>query len=73
LNSGKVVREKELVVASIKSDDTSWLSEELPEWKANVYVVDDPNANLTVPFNKGHETMAYLTSVSQIPERSFES
>lgn len=52
---------KGIVVASVKSDDTSWLAEELPDWHANVYVTDDPHAKLTVPKNKGREAMAYLT------------
>ena len=56
-------REKELVVASLKGDDTAWLKEFLPDWRANVYVVDDPEANLTVSRNKGRESMVYLTWV----------
>jgi len=51
----------ELVVASLKGDDTSWLPEYLPQWKANVYIVNDQSANLTVPKNKGREGMVYLT------------
>ena len=52
---------KELVVASVASDNTTWLEEYLPDWDANVYVADDPTAALTVPENKGREAMAYLT------------
>lgn len=52
---------KEIVVASVKSDDTSWVAEHLPEWRARIYVADDPNAEFTVPKNKGHESMVYLT------------
>ena len=52
---------KSIVVASVKSDDTRWLAEELPEWHASVYVADDPYAKLTVPKNKGREAMSYLT------------
>jgi hypothetical protein len=51
----------QFVAPSLKNDDTAWLGEYFPEWKANVYVVDDQNASLTVPENKGHEAMAYLT------------
>lgn len=50
-----------LVVASIKNDDTSWLFKHFPDWHKSIYVVDDPNAPLTVPLNKGRESMAYLT------------
>ena len=51
----------ELVVASIRSDDVSWLQKYLPQWKANIYVVDDKSAPLTTPLNKGREAMVYLT------------
>ncbi|KAK2746789.1 hypothetical protein FQN57_002831 [Myotisia sp. PD_48] len=54
---------KELVVASIKSENTTWVSEELPDWPANIYNVDDPDAKLSVPMNKGREAMAYLTYI----------
>ena len=53
--------EKELVVASLKGDDTSWLDEHFKDWKKNVYVVDDPTASLTVKKNKGREAMPFLT------------
>ena len=51
---------KELVVASLKGDDTSWLHTYLSDWKANVYVVNDQTAALTVELNKGREAMVYL-------------
>ncbi|KAJ4407490.1 hypothetical protein N0V85_004360 [Neurospora sp. IMI 360204] len=51
----------ELVVASLKSENTSWVHEYLPDWPASIYVVDDPDAPLTVPKNKGNEAMVYLT------------
>ncbi|KAL1956907.1 hypothetical protein VTO42DRAFT_6654 [Malbranchea cinnamomea] len=54
---------KEIVVASLKDDDTSWLAEHLPDWKTQIYVADDPDAELTVPENKGHESMVYLTYI----------
>lgn len=54
-------REKELVVASLDSDDVSWLYDNIKDWTKNIYVVDNPAANLTVPVNKGRESMAYLT------------
>jgi hypothetical protein len=55
--------EKDMVVASVKSDNTSWLFENFPDWHKSVYVVDDKNAELTVPLNKGRESMVYLTYV----------
>ena len=56
-----ITLEKELVVASLVGDDISWLDEPFSDWKTNIYVVNDPNASLTVPKNKGREAMAYLT------------
>lgn len=53
--------QKALIVASIRAEDTSWVAEDLPDIDTYVYVNDDPNANLTVPSNKGHEAMTYLT------------
>ncbi|EEA22338.1 hypothetical protein TMatcc_008222 [Talaromyces marneffei ATCC 18224] len=53
----------ELVVASLKQQHTSWYSTYFPDWKSNIYVVDDPGASLTVPLNKGNEAMVYLTYI----------
>jgi hypothetical protein len=55
--------EKDMVVASMKSDNTSWLFENFPDWHKSVYVVDDKNAELTVARNKGRESMVYLTYI----------
>lgn len=52
---------KSFVVASIETDDTSWLHQYLAEWDVVRYVADDPKATFTVPQNKGREAMAYLT------------
>lgn len=65
-NSDKLARpitrkHKELVVARMKTDDTSWLSEYFPDWPQSIYVVDDKRAPLTVARNKGRESMVYLT------------
>ena len=57
----QTIPDKELVVASLVGDDTSWLDEPFSDWKTNIYVVNDPNASLTVPKNKGREAMVYLT------------
>lgn len=53
--------EKELVVASLSGDDTSWLHEYFDGWRKNVYVVNDVTAPLTVAVNKGREAMPFLT------------
>ncbi|CAI7600523.1 unnamed protein product [Penicillium glandicola] len=58
-----VPRRKEMVVASMKSDDTSWLLEYFPDWTKSIYVVDDKRAPLTVTRNKGRESMVYLTFI----------
>lgn len=54
----------ELVVASMRKENVTWLHEYLPNWKKNIYVVDDPTAEFTVPLNKGREAMVFLTWVS---------
>lgn len=54
-------KEKELVVASMAADDTSWLDEFFGDWTKNVYVVNNRSAPLTVPMNKGREAMPFLT------------
>lgn len=67
-----------LVVASQQSDNTTWVHSHLHGWQKHVYIVDDPQAGNTVPRNKGHEAMVYLTLVassftttaSQPPPRS---
>lgn len=52
---------KSMVVASMKSDDVSWLHNYFPDWHKSIYVVDDKKAQLTVKQNKGRESMVYLT------------
>jgi hypothetical protein len=56
-------RDVELVVASTKSEDTTWVHTYFSDWFPQVYVVDDPQARLTVPENKGREAMVYLTYI----------
>lgn len=56
----------ELVVSSMKNQDTSWYSTYFPDWKSNIYVVNDPSSSLTVPRYKGHEAMTYLTYISHV-------
>jgi hypothetical protein len=52
-----------VVVASQASENATWIAEAFPKWEQNVYHVDDPKAELTVPKNKGRESMVYLTYV----------
>ncbi|THC88245.1 hypothetical protein EYZ11_012306 [Aspergillus tanneri] len=49
-----------IVVGKLRSEDTDWVLQELPEWQHAVYTVDDPTAPLTVPQNKGRESNVYL-------------
>lgn len=51
----------EMVIASMKRENVTWLNDYLLEWKKNIYVVDDPEAELTVRVNKGREAMVFLT------------
>lgn len=54
-----------VVIASLKLEDTSWLAQldNDPNLSTAIYVVDDANATYTVPKNKGHEVMVYLTYI----------
>ena len=62
-NTGIKARRTAVVVASQSSENATWLEEYFPEWEKNIYRVDDANAPLTVPKNKGRESMVYLTYV----------
>ncbi|KAL1969613.1 hypothetical protein VTN77DRAFT_8166 [Rasamsonia byssochlamydoides] len=55
-----------LVIAKLQQDDTSWVDrivQEDPYLNGAVYTVDNTSAELTVPMNKGHEAMVYLTYI----------
>ncbi|KAF2798288.1 hypothetical protein K505DRAFT_233696 [Melanomma pulvis-pyrius CBS 109.77] len=52
-----------VVVASQQSEDPTWLDKYFPHWEKNIYKVDDKTAKLTVPKNKGRESMVYLTFI----------
>ena len=52
-----------VVVASQTSENATWIAEAFPQWEQYIYRVDDPGAKLTVPKNKGRESMVYLTYV----------
>ena len=48
----------------MKTEDISWISQELPpSLNVTAYVVDDPTAPLHPPKNKGHEVMIYLSYI----------
>lgn len=62
VNDGaKKQRRTAVVVASQASENATWLEEYFTSWERNIYRVDDPDAPLTVPKNKGRESMVYLT------------
>lgn len=63
---GAVAGDKIIVMASLESQDTSWVAEKLPDWQRAIYIVDPSESSsyeLTTPVNKGREAMAYLTYV----------
>jgi len=63
---GVLVGDKAIVMASLESDDTSWVAEWLPDWQRAIYHVNpsDPSSSvLATPVNKGREAMAYLTYI----------
>jgi len=45
----------------LQSEDVSWIPRELPDLDTKIYVVD--GADFSVPANKGHEGMVYLTYI----------
>ncbi|KAH7132168.1 hypothetical protein B0J11DRAFT_219181 [Dendryphion nanum] len=59
----KIPRRTAVVVASQRTENATWLEEYFPQWERNIYRVDDANAALTVPKNKGRESMVYLTYI----------
>ncbi|KAH7092008.1 hypothetical protein FB567DRAFT_588321 [Paraphoma chrysanthemicola] len=63
VNTGVKKRRTAVVVASQASENATWLQEYFPHWEKNIYRVDDPDAPLTVPMNKGRESMVYLTYI----------
>lgn len=70
--------DKIIVVPSLEREDVSWVVNELPEWQHAIYTVDPSSdkvrANtLTMPVNKGHEAMAYLTYIIDNYEGSVPS
>ncbi|KEY72453.1 hypothetical protein S7711_05128 [Stachybotrys chartarum IBT 7711] len=54
----------EMVVASMKKENITWLHDYLPDWEKSIYVVDDPSAQHTVSKNKGREAMVFLSYVA---------
>jgi hypothetical protein len=52
-----------VVVPKMKSEDISWLDEELSDTPKAIYVVDDKKAPLHPPKNKGNEAMVYLSYI----------
>ncbi|KAI9732884.1 MAG: hypothetical protein M1834_003824 [Cirrosporium novae-zelandiae] len=55
------VGDKVIVMAKLQSEDTSWVSNDLPDWQNAIYTVDNTTTPLHTPSNKGKESMAYLT------------
>jgi hypothetical protein len=52
-----------LVIARRESENVDWIHQDLPWLKTAIYTVDDPNAPLKPPKNKGREAMVYLTFI----------
>ncbi|KAG2416169.1 hypothetical protein HFD88_007362 [Aspergillus terreus] len=61
--------DKVIVMARLEEEPTGWVEEELPDWQSAIYVVNpsrvtiENESALKTPFNKGHESMAYLTYI----------
>ncbi|MCJ1288966.1 hypothetical protein MMC34_000497 [Xylographa carneopallida] len=54
---------KAIVIGKLASEDTSWVTRELPDWHPFIYSVDNTSAALHTPVNKGREALAYLSYV----------
>ncbi|TIA32884.1 hypothetical protein D6C78_07926 [Aureobasidium pullulans] len=55
-----------LVTASTVNEDTSWVEKELGNehgLSTRIYVTDNASSDYSVPLNKGHEAMVYLTYI----------
>ncbi|KAH8807544.1 hypothetical protein F5884DRAFT_674713 [Xylogone sp. PMI_703] len=55
--------DKVVVVGHLRNESIEWIAENLPDWQHAIYTVDDPDASLKPPTNKGHEAMVYLTYI----------
>lgn len=63
--------DKIIVMGKLKTEDTSWVAENLPDWQNAIYHVDERNPGpildhapfLTTSKNKGHEALPYLTYI----------
>lgn len=73
LVGSKKKRKTAVVVASQASENATWIAEAFPEWEQNIYRVDDATAKLTVPKNKGRESMVYLTYVFSVTRNTLEA
>jgi len=59
-------QDRVIVMAALEQEDTSWVANELPDWRSAIYIVNPSDASahtLTAPMNKGREAMAYLTYI----------
>jgi hypothetical protein len=54
---------RRIVVPKLKRENISWIDEELPGIPTAVYAVDDRDAALRPPKNKGNEVMVYLSYI----------
>lgn len=70
VKNSNAVYTKTLVIGQKKEEDTYWIQTELEDMLAPkgplntaIYVVDDNEAALHTPKNKGHEAMVYLTYI----------
>lgn len=61
--TGDSTRRTAVVVAKTAFENVTWLDEYFPQWEKNIYSVDDREAKLKIPKNKGRESMVYLRCV----------
>ncbi|KAJ5667743.1 hypothetical protein N7523_007459 [Penicillium sp. IBT 18751x] len=49
-----------IVIGKLREEDTTWVSQELAEWRNFIYTVDDTSVPNHTPKNKGREALPYL-------------
>ncbi|KAJ5640160.1 uncharacterized protein N7484_008022 [Penicillium longicatenatum] len=49
-----------IVMGKLREENTAWVSAEVAEWRNYIYTVDDTNAPVHTPKNKGREALPYL-------------
>ncbi|KAF2202995.1 hypothetical protein GQ43DRAFT_367932 [Delitschia confertaspora ATCC 74209] len=58
-----------IVMGKLEKEDTTWVTERLPNWQNVIYTVDNDTAPMHTKINKGHEANPYLTYIVEHYDR----